>query len=84
MLQIEFFNRLDPATREDHIDDTYIILGPFNSFQWTYSHLRLQFTGGEIDLFRFEKEAVIYNGIIFGDFRISAYNPNDENVKPLK
>lgn len=83
MLQIELFNRLDPKTREHHIDDTFIVLGPFNSFQWTYGHLRLQFTGGEIDLRRLKEEAVIYDDIILGDFRIVPYDSNDKRVKPL-
>ena len=84
MIQIEFFNRLDIATREDHVDDTYIKVGPLNSFQWTYSHLRLQTNDMDYDLPRYEKECVQYNGMFFGDFRICPYNPADKSIQPLK
>jgi hypothetical protein len=84
MLQIKFFNRLNAETREHHIDDTYIVVGPINSFQWTYSHLRLVVDGGEVDLSRFGKEAIIFDDMLFGDFRIEAYDPNNKDIKSLK
>lgn len=85
MLQIKFFNRLNELEKgEHHIDDTSIVVGPINSFQWTYSHLRLQFDGGEVDLSRFGKEAVIFDDMLFGDFRIEVYDPNNKDIKSLK
>ena len=84
MLQIEFFNRLNPENGEHHIDDTFLKVGPFDLFQWTYSHLRLLVMGkGEFDVTRYDKEAVVYDGIMFGDFRIVPYDANDKEVKPL-
>jgi len=84
MLQIEFFNRVDQEGGENHIDDTYIKVGPINSFQWTYSHLRLQSNGIDYDLPRHNKECVIYNGIYFGDFRICQFDSSDKMVETLK
>lgn len=82
MLQIEFFNRLNPETRENHIDDTFIVVGPIDSFQWTYGHLRLVVYGvGENDLVRFGSEAIKYDGMLFGDFRIVPYDATNKNVK---
>jgi hypothetical protein len=86
MLQIEFFNRLDPITKDNHIDDTFIKVGPIDSFQWTYSHLRLWVYGGkceDFDIVRHGKESVMYNGKLFGDFRIVPYDPNDDSVEQL-
>jgi hypothetical protein len=83
MLQIEFFNRLNPETKENHIDDTFIVVGPIDSFQWTYGHLRLVVDGGEIDLVRFNNSAVYYKGILFGDFRIAPYDATNKNVEEL-
>jgi hypothetical protein len=84
MLQIEFFNRVDPTNGENHIDDTYIKVGPINSFQWTYSHLRLQTDKMDYDLPRHNKECVIYNGIYFGDFRVRQFDSTDKMVETLK
>jgi hypothetical protein len=81
MLQIEFFNRLNPKTKENHIDDTYIVVGPIYSFQWTYGHLRLVVDGGEIDLIRFKNSGIYYKGILFGDFRIAPYDATNKNVE---
>jgi hypothetical protein len=84
MLQIEFFNRLNPKTREHHIDDTFIKVGPIETFQWTYSYLRLRNTKKEFDVLRHDsKEAVMYKGILFGDFRIVPYDPTDDSVEAL-
>jgi hypothetical protein len=81
MIQIEFFNRLDLETKEHHIDDTYIVVGPIDSFQWTYGHLRLVVDGGEIDLVRFKNSGIYYKGILFGDFRIAPYDATNKNVE---
>ena len=81
MLQIEFFNRLDPKTKEHHIDDTYIVVGPIDSFQWTYGHLRLVVDGGEIDLVRFKNSAIQYKDMLFGDFRITSYDVTNKDIE---
>ena len=86
MLQIEFFNRLDPITRDNHIDDTFIKVGPIDNFQWTYSHLRLWVHGAkstDFDIVRYGKESVMYRGMLFGDFRIVPYDPTDDSVEEL-
>lgn len=82
MIQLELFNRVNPDTNENHIDDTYIVIGPFNSFQWTYGHLRLQSDNGETDLIRRGTEAIVYKDMFFGDFRITNYTKKfKENQK---
>ena len=81
MLQIEFFNRLDPKTKEHHIDDTYIVVGQIDSFQWTYGHLRLVVDGGEIDLVRFKNSAIQYKDMLFGDFRITSYDVTNKDIE---
>ena len=80
MLQIEFFNRLNPETKENHIDDTFIVVGPIDSFQWTYGHLRLVVDGGEIDLIRVNKQGIQYDNMLFGDFRICEFDFTNENL----
>ena len=81
MLQIEFFNRLDPKTKEHHIDDTYIVVGPIDSFQWTYGHLRLVVDGGEIDLVRFKNSAIQYKDMFVGECRITSYDVTNKDIE---
>ena len=54
MIQIELFNEVDPKSGNHHInDDSYIIIGPLRSFQWTYGYLRLQTDTVDFDLPRY-------------------------------
>lgn len=84
-LQLEFFNRLDPITKEDHIDDTFIKVGPIIQLQWTYGNLRLVTETNPDYIIEREEggEAIIYNGMYFGDFRVVPFNELDKEVKEL-
>lgn len=83
MIQVEFFNEVNLKNGEDHISDAYIKVGPFNSVQWTYSHIRLQTDGLDFDLPN-AGESVTYGGKHWGDFRICDYDAKDKSVKPFK
>jgi hypothetical protein len=75
MIQVEFFNEVNPKNGEHHISDAYIKVGPFNSVQWTYSlDFDLPNTG----------ESVTYDGKHWGDFRICEYDAKDKTVMPFK
>jgi hypothetical protein len=89
LLQLELFNRVDPITGENHIDEhedyTFIKLGPIIQFQWTYSHLRLVTeTNPDYIIERYNNEAIIYKGMFFGDFRIVPFNELDKEVEALE
>ena len=84
MIQIELFNEVDPKSGNQQINnDSYIIIGPIRSFQWTYGHLRLQTDRVDFDLPRDKYEAIFYDGKYWGDFRVSEFN-NDERTVELK
>ena len=89
LLQLEIFNRVNPKTKENHIDEhedyTFIKVGPFKRFQWTYGHLRLVTeTNPDYIIERYNDEAIIYKGMFFGDFRIVPFNELDKEVEELE